>query len=61
MLTATVTDLARQLGVKTDLWSVTMAQSASIEMPRPSSWLGALKGTCRITGDIVAPTSSGRD
>jgi hypothetical protein len=23
----------------------------------PSSWLGSLKGTGRITGDIVAPTS----
>lgn len=28
---------------------------------RPSSWLGALKGTGRITGDIVAPASNSRE
>ena len=27
----------------------------------PSSWLGALKGTGRITGDIVAPASTSRE
>jgi prevent-host-death family protein len=29
--------------------------------PKPKSWLGCLKGTVRITGDIVSPASDEKD
>jgi prevent-host-death family protein len=29
--------------------------------PRPKTWLGSMKGTVRITGDIIAPASDESD
>jgi prevent-host-death family protein len=31
------------------------------EPARPASWLGSMKGTCEILGDIIAPTTEESD